>query len=279
MSDLIDYVKFVENTSDSLGVAVRKPLPVTLGYTENGVKKLKVGTGENAAAYYFSGAPGTEFTPGVALNSGSNPLEERFLIFGAKVYVRQDELNPNIYYLAGLQPTPTNAQAIDEALPPPKANYLHEFIPGLLDQTDPPSMKVRVMGAPYTMAGTFRNIETQRSIDFTSQLPATPGKAIYARVAVVFDTGTLDYAYGSEIDALLTHSQAFQQDGGTGTILSETPQSMFRAGFVRLVSGMTSIRRVSHIFPAQEVLARTDYRDILNAADEVVTVDGNVVYV
>jgi len=133
-----------------------------------------------------------------------------------------------------------------------------------------------VYGAPYTMAGEFKWIDTLYTENLTAYIPATPGEAVYVRVQIDFDDESLEYAVGDPFDSSLSHTQVWAMDEGTGDFLPRTSRNAFRAGFVRLHYGATAITR-EMIFSLQEIYTKSDYRDILVAGGEVVTAGGYVV--
>lgn len=263
----------------ALGESLEKGIPVTLGYIDfNGAEQLLASSSDGIQKYWFTRSDG--LPPGEAHNLGPNPLLPQFLRYGAPIYVSRAATGKREWYIDGLQPGDAadffGSRVTTAAAPTPTT--LDLFVPGLIAPTAPPSMRVQVFGAPYTLNADFKWIGTRVSADLTSSIPATDGQAKYALVQVDFATAALNISYGEEFDAALTHQQAWASDRGTGTLLPQADGDKFRAGYVKLISGMSAIRQ-AHIWAVQEVYTKTDYASILVACDDVVTYNGEVVTV
>lgn len=259
----------------AIGGALEEGIPVTLGWIDSSdAIQLKVDPNTNDGVQKFYYTIGDQ-PPGEAHNMGPNPLDPKFLKVGAPVYVSRAKTGRREWYIDGLQPGLAEEFFGGRDAQAPTPIYLNQFVPGLVNETAPPSMRVVVFGAPYSLNGEFKWIGTKYSADFTAEVPATAGQALYALVEVDFTNDAISIQYGEEFDAGLTHQQTWAADGGSGTLFPQPDRAKFRAGYVKLVSGMTAIRR-AHIWAVQEIYTKIDYTDILIACGEVVTVDGEV---
>lgn len=277
--DLFGAGSLYKGLRHGIGTVIEEGIPVTLGWLDaNGSPQLKVPDDktDGVQKYYFTRAD--EETPGEAHNLGPNPLLPQFIRFNAPVYVSRARTGKREWYIDGLQPGEAAEFFGGRVQADPTPVYLEQFVPGLIGTMAPASMQVRVFGAPYTLNGEFKWIGTTISADMTAAIPATDGQAKYALVQIDFATATVDLQYGTEFDAALTHLQAWSTDGGSGTLFPQPDRDKFRAGYVKLISGMTAIQR-AHIWAVQEIFTKSDYADILVACDEVVTYDGEVVTV
>jgi len=277
--DLFGSGALYKGLRGGIGTVIEESVPVTLGWIdENGNRQLKVPDDktDGVQKYYFTRA--AEEPPGEAHNLGLNPLLPQFIKFGAPIYVSRAGTGKREWYINGLQPGEAAEFFGGRTQADPTPVYLEQFVPGLIGITSPASMRVQVFGAPYTLNGEFKWIGTRISSDMTAEIPATDGQAKYALVQIDFATATVDLQYGTEFDAALTHQQAWTTDGGSGTLFPQPDRDKFRAGYVKLISGMTAVQR-AHIWAVQEIYTKSDYADILVACDEVVTYDGEVVTV
>lgn len=250
--------QFREEMLEILGSTIRKPIAVRLGYRnssgETFVEVPDTRT-DQPSKYYFHESGGTSFQGEAFLQTGA--LQPWQIRFNTPILVRQNPLN-KIWEITGID-TRYAAQFFadvdqDDGVFIP----YNKLAPGMLTSTRPPGMSALVLAAAYTIGDEWRYYRTQETIDWTghAQIPSTSGKARYVLVQIKFSDGTLEYKYGSEIPAYFSHLQTYDYNLSVGgnTVLPLQDDSYFRAGYIRLVNGMTAITRRNHIWTLQEYL-------------------------
>lgn len=262
----MDANRAKEALTDLLRPKLRAPLMVSLGYEDsNGVRTLRVDSDETdeRGLYWVHELPGRHpFVGRAYLIPGIIP--DKILRYGLPVSIEQDAMGD--YQITGvvarLASEFLEGVALDQVVYTP----LESFLPGLLTETAPRTMKCRVMASWYTYGNSVKYIETQETADFsasptdilgaTISLPTTNGQARYIAVLVNWATGALAYKQGSLVSASLAHYLVYSQlDLGTGTYLPQPESGYFLAGYVQLLYGQTVLRRGVNIWAAQQLLA------------------------
>lgn len=251
---------------DVLGHRLKTPRVVALGYEdEDGVQVLKVpnDASDSVGKYFIHELPGKQAFVGEAyLEPGRLPAG--YIRYGMPVRVQYDPLY-NDWTITGTDPVQTAEYVAGVDLSPQEPLSLGLFQPGLLDQTAPASMKAVVYGAPYTSALGFDWWETQETQDFTGDgnIPTTNDTARYCLVQLNELDGTLDYKYATATcNARLTHQQAkLLADDGTGNVVPDADSGYWRVGYIKLINGMTEIKRNTHIWAVQEIFSRAGSGD------------------
>lgn len=289
--DWINAPRLYLATRDALGRSVEDPIAAFLGYLdENGAQQIDIlnPAPDQVGKLYYTIAYSEDLTEaigvGTAYNTGLGAIADDQKIFGAPIYLKHDPQSDD-WYIAGTRAR-ANAQFVGSQ--PPRDPLPGAIVPktGLLDETNPQSMRAIVYGSSYTLNSALKWINTLYTPDFTANIPATDGKALYVLVQVDFANEVLDCTHlGAEFDAALLPSQVWASDEGSGVYLPQPDANKFCAGFIRLVSGMTVITR-SLIWALQEIFTKTNlsslnYSNILvdEFSGEVVTCDGEVVYI
>lgn len=279
---LFDIERFGVGLALSLGYAIEDPIPVTLGDAD-GVLQPPEDDRDDENVYYFHELPNGHPFRGTAANSGQSPIGKHALKAGNVVYVKHDPVN-SVWVLSGIAPKLGDFAIDEQDDNEPQPIQLNQFIPGLLDQTDPATMQARVMAAPYSSGSDRRYHPTQLTplmdsspLDTsgaTIDIPTTPGQSLYVLVQLRFETGVLSYKQGSEISAELSHQTVANADAGTGLYLPEPDAANFACGFIRLIYGMTAIQRLVNIFAVQEIFTQSSASDIVSRI--LVDADGNI---
>lgn len=259
--DLLNTSALYDAVRGAVGRSIEDPTPVYLGYLDaSGAALVKIAdpaADEIGLVYYtesYSEDLSEAHSVGRAYNTGIGALSDDELVFGAPIYIRRDSESGD-WHVAGKRP---RAAAGFIGTQGKRIEYPGVIVPqtGLLDSLQPETMQAVVYGAPYTLDGDFKWIDTLYVDDQTGNIPGTDGQANYVLVEVDFTNEILTYVVGSTCDASLTHLQAWAIDAGTGTIFPQADQTKFRAGYIKLVSGMTAITR-SLIWAVQEIITKT----------------------
>lgn len=274
--------QFETDMSSALGDAIRKPVPAKLGYIDsNGNTLIKVPAEirDEPNLYYFSQAGGQSFVGQAFLQEGA--MEKWQIRYGAPIRVRKDPIS-GVWEIIGLDARYA-AQFFAGIVPEEILIVnLDQMSPGLLAPDSPVSMRARVLKAPYDNGNEWKFINTQQTQDFTGNIniPTNPATAKYALVQLDFDTETLSYKYGDEIVANLTFEQVYsiQKTNGNDQYLPDKDAGMFRVGYIKLVSGMTSITR-NNIWTLQSYISTGGGSAVENIVidDDGVVVDDNEV--
>lgn len=292
--------KFKEKLKVVLGNSIKKPSAARLGYRDStGATYLQVPQErtDQPNRYYFHEAGGTSFQGEAFLQPGAlSPWQIRF---GTPIRVRRDPLSGEweivaidsryaVQYFNGMEQ--------DDGIFMP----YEKLAPGMLTQTEPLTMKARVLAGAYRVGDDWKYIETQETVNFgiapyNANIPTTVNKAKAVLVQLNFATELLEYKYGAEIPSSLNFVQAYQVNKtlGDNSILPTPDANKFRCGYLRLVYGMDRINRRGNIWTLQEYLASGGAVSDATAGsilDRIVTDDvtgeivvdsetGNVVYV
>ena len=232
-----------------LGDAIRKPIPAKLGYIDslgNKIVKVPADIRDEPNLYYFSQAGGQSFVGQAFLQEGA--MEKWQIRYGAPIRVKKDSIS-GVWEIVGLDARYA-AQFFSGVVPEEILIVnLDQMSPGLLAPDAPVSMRARVLKAPYDNGNEWKFIDTLYTQDFTGNIniPTNPATARYVLVQLDFDTETLSYKYGDEIVANLTFEQVYsiQKTNGNNQYLPAKDAGKFRVGYIKLISGMTSILRSS----------------------------------
>lgn len=248
--------------------ALRHPVIAALGYEDTaGVQHLRVDDTDTDAKglYYYHELPGRQpFVGRAYLIPGIIP--DKILRFNLPITIEMDALGDSQItgVVARLAGEFLNDVPLDQVVYTP----LESFLPGLLTETAPRTMKARVMGSWYTQGTNVKYVSTQETADFsasptdifgaTISLPTTNGQARWIAVLVTFSDGTLAYKQGSLVPASLPGTVVYSQlDLGTGTYLPQPDSGYFLSGYVQLLYGQTVLRRVPNLWAAQQLLANS----------------------
>ncbi len=253
------------------GYSIRDLFPARLGFQDDtGVQRLRVPSADTDLPnqYYFHHPTSSAEFVGTAFNTGQVPVADKFLIYDMPVRVRQT--GKAIFELAGLDGIMAAEFIADVNLTPPdNPTRLENFLPGLLDQTDPASLKYRIMAAAYRhYEGHLYQATITAAVDITSltdvlgttiTLPSA-GLAKYVLVQWDLATGTESRKQGDTFDQALTHLSAYSLDQNDSSVeLFPIPDSdKFRLGWIRLQNDTTSIARGTNIFVQQELFTLAD---------------------
>lgn len=268
---LIDSKRLYDAVVDAFGVSIKDPIPVALGReAADGTYELLVPSADTDEpnAYYFHELDGMPPFQGYASNSGQTPLDEKYILYGMPIYIRPDPLIQNQWVIAGPISAFASQFTAGVDLEPPVPVYQAQIVSGLLTTTDPPSMRARVMGGPYTENGVFYYIDTQQTVDFSASptdtsstaidVPTTNGEAIYVLVQMdVASGGTLSYKQGSAVSADAAFETIYAADAGTGTYMPQPDADRWRCGYIKLAYGMTAIQSQANIWAVQEILTHS----------------------
>lgn len=278
-----------ERIREAFGQTLADPIPVALGWKgADGTEYIAVPEEEGAepGKFYFHELAGMHPMRGEAYNAGASPLADEYLVYGMPIRVQRDPLSPISNPRWIIQGLDTVLAPEFLAGRPPQAAQpvsLERFMPGMLDQTQPVSMRVRVLGAPYTFGSAFKYIGTQTSANFSDSpvdvngapivAPTQANRAKVVLVQLDFATESLSYKVGTEFNAALTFLQAYALDQSEtpGAIIPQPDEAAFRCGYVRLQAGQTVIRRGVHIWTVPEVITK------LGGADAAADILGRIV--
>jgi hypothetical protein len=267
---------------DALDYTIQESFSARLGYRDdNGITHLKVDSEDTDLPnqYYFHNPlKGTQFV-GMAFNTGQVPIPDKFLIYDMPVKVKQT--GKSIFELAGLDGILAAEFIADVPLmPPDNPTRLENFLPGLLDQTDPASMKYRIMGAAYRHNQETRYETTiTASADITSKtdfldnaisLPSV-GFARYILVQWDYESHTEVLKQGDLFSQSLTHISARTLDiNDSGVTIFPFPDSdKFKCGYIRLQNDTTALLRTTNIWTQQELYSLADGTNPRNIPDGV----------
>jgi hypothetical protein len=293
MDDLIQSDKLYVALRDALGVTLEDPKVMTLGRInpDTGVQETKVPDGESDLPnlYYFSNLPEMQSAEGEALLHSSADIPYQYRIFGMPIRVARD-IQSGLWVIRGLDAVLSNEYLAGvEETPPQQPIALHQFLPGLLDATDPPSLQARVLGSWYTFEDESYYVRSQATADFSGtvldtssasiDIPTVVNTSIYVLVQIVPSTGVLTYKQGASIQASFTHDQAIAYEYVTGEALGyyfpQVDVGNFRCGFIRLIYGMTTIRRIANIWASHEILVKGDAHPVYVTSEGHIVVDSD----
>ena len=263
---------------EAFGTAIRNGKRARLGYIdENGASRLRVETADapRPNMYYVREADGENPFVGMASNTGGDrgtPLPAQFLLQNMPIIIK--EIARNDWHIVGLDSFAAAEFIADVALQPPdNPTRLETFLPGLLDQTEPASMRCRVMAAPYSLMGERKWFATQQTADFSASPTDVDGVTIslptgdltgrYILVQLDFASETLTYKQGDEFSRryLASHTLAYKydQNDSSSTLFPLPDAECFREGYVLLLKGMTAMKRGDHIWTMQDIFTAGDY--------------------
>lgn len=253
------------------GYAIRDLFSARLGFQDaTGTQFLKVLSTDTDLPnqYYFHHPSSAAEFVGTAFNTGQVPVADKFLIYDMPVRVRQ--VGKAVFELAGLDGILAAEFIADVNLTPPdNPTRLENFLPGLLDQTEPASLKYRIMAAAYRHYETHKYAVTiTASGDITSltdvlgatiTLPSA-GLAKYVLVQWDFVSNSESRKQGDTFDQTLVHISAntLDQNDSSVTLFPEPDSDKFRCGYIRLQNDTTSLARGTNFWAQQEVITLAD---------------------
>lgn len=251
----IDVERIKRLAKQAVGSSITESIPARLGHPVPASVTDPIKVPETIA-----GAPGYVYIRGIAdsdagdlqgvsmaLNEGTGKLRREDMVYGAFIRVRKRK---NGGFIVDGTDTESNAQYMGKLVVHPQTStVLSQFDNGLLQPTQPPSMKAGVGYGTYRYLGRVCRVVSQMTKDFTADVPGTAGQARAVAVEVNPVDNTLFYTNGSTFTATLTDQEAF--DGG----YLPQPSNALMCGWVKLVNGMTAIRHLVNIIPAHEVMA------------------------
>lgn len=271
---------------EALGNAVQIPRLAQLGRElEDGTRQLRVPSSESdqPGLFYFSNLEGFQTFSGEAILKNEAVIPPAYQRYGMPVRIVRDDVL-GMWVIEGLDPVLSNAYLSTPDTQPPEPVRLHQILPSLLDQTEPPSGQLRAMGAPYYVNGvlyyhstaTTGDLLNGTTLDVNAVAITPPAIATRARAVLVqrhHTTGALSYKQGAEFDAALNFVSLYTLDrGGTpGTYLPLADDGHWTIGYARIQTGQTAILRQRHIWAVHEILSSG------GAGGEIVTSEGRVV--
>lgn len=243
----MDYSQFTDTLAAAFGDSILKPAGARLGNptlppTSDRINVPLTETEQPGMVYIFDVVGETQGVT-MALNSGPGKLAPRDLVFGQFILVRK--VNEQ-YVISGVD-YQTSAEYIHGVtLPNPEPVQIGQINYGMLQPTNPRSMRAFVSGATY--GGEFDVPDTETA-DQTANIPATAGNAVAVLVTLDPTDGTLAYDVGSAFDATLSHQQAFAT-----YYPKNADTSLYTVGWIRLQNGMTAILEGVHLYARPEYL-------------------------
>ena len=269
-----------------LGDTLRRPKAARLGYqNESGESFLEVPRqrSDEPQKYYFHEAGGTSFQGEAFLQPGALP--SWMIRYGTPVQIKKDPLSNQWEIIAldsrfGAQYFIGTDQDDGVFIP------YNKLAPGMLTQTVPSSMQARVLAAAYSSEGVLRYYETQNTVDwsvapYSTNIPTTNLRQKFVLVQLEYATGILSYKYGVVVPSSWSNKQAYDANivAGDDSILPQVDTGNFRAGYVKLVYGMTRITRTDNIWAIQDYLSLGSGGGKAAIINSIVTdpVDGSVV--
>lgn len=302
MADDIDIREFDDQNNrfegalrKSIGNVWKKPVPAKLGYQDEAGQthvQVEEDRTDQPSKYYFSEAGG-QSKQGEAFLA-ANALEKWQIKFGAPILVRKHILT-NEWEITGVD-SKWAAQFFEGSDEDDGVTISYpKLSPGLLTQTNPPSMRCLVLEGSYG-TGLIRRIhETQSTVDWSQTpynafVPTINLRQRYVLIQINILTGELGYKYGTELVSSVTPMQAYKLNLAIGddSILPALDEGFMRSGFVRLVKGMSRITK-ANIWPLQDYLImgnttadiKSSLDDIVTSCDYGIVVDnsGNVIYI
>lgn len=291
--DIEQIERFKKSLKEVFGDAIRVPVSARLGWQdETGATYLQIPAerSDQPNRYYFHEAGGTGFQGEAFMQPGA--LQAWQIRYNAPVRIRKDPISGD-WEIIGIDSRYaaqffSGAGANDTAL----VAY-QNLAPGLLTQTDPASMKAKVLAGAYRMGAAWHYYDTQDTVNwgiapYSSNVPATNGTARYVLVQLSFTTGALGYKYGATIPSTLANFQAYAMNvsRGDNSIMPAVDDGYFRCGYIRLVRGMTKITSSGNIWAIQDYLNIAPDSSPANILDlivvdengDVLTQNGSVVY-
>jgi hypothetical protein len=245
----MNYEALQEELERTLGYSVREPFQARLGdpTLPTSQDRIRVPNTESdvpGQVYIHSPAQG-----GWVYKAINTVLDLNTCVFGDYVLVKETASNrfEVISYAGREQAFYRDNVTVNSSEPV----TLERFNYGLLQPTDPPSMRAMVSKAVYDNDAL---VLSQETIDFTAQIPASANMAKAIRVDIDPSTGLFDYVIGSEFShvSFPTHEQAL----AAGHYPPADDPTLNRTGWIRLVNGMTAILRGVHIMAAPELLSK-----------------------
>ena len=251
-----------------LGYSITEGQSARLGYTDDdGVKHIEVpaSIAPHPNMYYFREATGQAPFVGMALNTGTAPLTANLLIYGMPIRVKP--IASNVYVIDGLDGVYAaeyiGTAALHVADNPTR---LENFIPGMLDQTEPATMRIRIMAAPYNYEGVVYYHETIESADSLTSLTDTSSATIslpvgsQSKMVMVqrnITTGALTYKQGDSFSSLRapTFLRAWQWDQTDSSIdlFPQPDTGSILCGYVRLNASTSAVTRTENIWTLQQI--------------------------
>jgi hypothetical protein len=263
--------RFKEALSRAFGNTIRKPVSVRLGYqNETGATFIRVPEDrtDQPHRYYFHEAGGNSFQGEAFLQTGA--LAPWQIRYGTPIRIRKDPLSGE-WEIISLDTRYAAQFFADVSEDDGVLIPYDKLAPGLLTQTDPPSMKARVLAGAYRYGNGWKYYNTQETVDwsqppYNANVPSEPLKARFVLVQLEYTTGFLDYKYGAIVANSTTNAQAYQinEAAGDNSILPLVDTGYFRCGYVRLVFGMDRILRGKHTWALQEYLVLASGEGVLD---------------
>jgi hypothetical protein len=182
----------------------------------------------------------------MALNSGKGKLRREDMIWGAFIYIRKRK---RAGYIVDGTDDESNAEYTHNVVPAPQSvTLLSQFDNGLLQPTNPPTMRFVIGGGVYRYMGKPYLVQARIATDQTANIPGTANQAKIVTVELNPADGTIFYTAGSAFSNSLTNQEAF--DAGYAPAATK---AMF-CGWLRLINGMAGIRPMVNIIAGQEAL-------------------------
>jgi hypothetical protein len=285
--------RFKKSLKEVFGDAIRVPVSARLGWQdENGSTYLKIPIDrtDQPNRYYFHEAGGTGFQGEAFMQPGA--LQAWQIRYNAPVRIRKDPISGD-WEIIGID-SRYAAQFFDGAGANDTSLVTYQNLaPGLLTQTDPASMKAKVLAGAYRIGSVWHYYDTQDTVNwgvspYNSNIPTTNGFARFVLVQLDFSTGLLSYKYGDTIPSTMANYQAYSinTSRGDNSIMPVTDDGYFRCGYIRLVHGMSRITSAGNIWAIQDYLNIAPDFSPANILDlivvdengDVLTQDGSVVY-
>lgn len=281
LQDYDDLKRFKDALTQSIGDTIRKPISARLGFKDNnGAIYVQVPSSrtDQPNKYYFHEAGGTSFQGEASMQPSA--LKDWQVRYGTPIRIKKDTISGE-WEIVALDVRYAQ-QFFNNVTEDDMAVYDYsKLAPGLLTATEPSSMSTKVLFGAYRLGDRFKYISTKNTLNWgvspnNTNIPSSPQMAKYVLVQLNFTTEELEYKYGDEFPSQISFSQVVVLDDNTGTYIPQSDSGKFRAGFIKLNYGMTSIKR-GNIVPVQEYIAIQSPDAGQTALDTIITWGGNVV--
>jgi len=246
----MNYTLLADAIAEVLGDSIAQPIPARLGNPTLTVTDSRIDVPlsivDQPGMVYIHGIGDDPQGVSMALNSGPGRIPDNLKIYGQPVLIRKSGRQ---YVIAGLDYQPSAEYMHNVAAPVRSSVVLGQFDVGLLQATNPRSMRCFVSRALYYVGSTPYIVGAQETRDFTTDIPGTAGRARAVLVTLNPSTGTLAYTNGSLFDIALSHEAAFAT-----YYPINFDDTLYTIGWVRLQYGMAAIFEGVHILAGQEIL-------------------------